>query len=65
MSMYLKGILKGHGVPAGIGTGEKSGGRVAVRADLYRAFSIVCLSVCSAPCQAAVRDRSMSRVDAS
>lgn len=48
--MYIKGLR----CPwTGMGTGEKSGGRVAVQADLHRDFSIVCLYVCSAPCQAA------------
>ena len=51
--MFSKCVLKGYSVPAGSGTGEKSAGCVAVQADLHRDFSIVCLYVCSAPCQAA------------
>lgn len=47
--MYM---LKGYCVPAGVETGERSVGCVAVKADLYRDGSIVCLYVCSALCQA-------------
>lgn len=60
--MYIKGLRFS---PAGTGAGEESGGRVAALADLCGDFSIVCLCVCSAPCQAAGRDRCMSRVAAS
>lgn len=55
LKLYFKGL---YSVPAGTGTwgGKKrSGGRVAVQADLHRDFSIVCLHVCSAPCQIAAK----------
>lgn len=59
LSGFWNCILKGYTVSLqapGLWEGKKrSGGRVAVQADLHWDFSIVCLHVCSAPCQIAAK----------